>query len=424
MPTTRERHLPLRKQDLVELCAADARLPAADRTGFRDFCRILQSVFHFEFHAQLEELKRCHAPFDPDADTVPIAAAPAGDQAQLLQGLTDGLTRLLEAANYEQVPPETRNASLRGESLFRVRLAVDFDDFEHLLLFRRGTSEHTATLRTWFGLRRRQITFENYDRVALLLRFKDRAWFERKGRRMLPFTPGATVLKLFRNVPAADLEMLFPNTEVRMKPIDMLLIGVPAAVSGVVVLTTKLLGTLLLLGSLFAFWLGLRDDEVVLDQTALVALAVGLGTLGAFVWKQWNRFKTRKIRFLQALTENLYFKNLDNNAGVFHRLLDDAEEEEVKEAMLAYWFLLTNDLPLSTEQIDRGVEGWLRERTCVEVDFDVADAAAKLVRLGLVLRTGESWTARPLADAKAVLDRAWDGYFQFGSASPAPSSSA
>jgi len=76
---------------------------------------------------------------------------------------------------------------------------------------------------------------------------------------------------------------------VRMKPIDMLLIGVPAAVGGVVVLVTKLLGTLLLLGSLFAFWLGLRDDEVVLDQTALIALAVGTGTLAVFVWKQVHR---------------------------------------------------------------------------------------------------------------------------------------
>jgi hypothetical protein len=35
---------------------------------------------------------------------------------------------------------------------------------------------------------------------------------------------------------------------------------------------------------------------------------------------------------LEALKENLYFRNLDNDAGVFHHLLDAAEEEEVKEA--------------------------------------------------------------------------------------------
>lgn len=414
MAPSRDRHLPLRRHDVVELCAADARLPAADRAAFRDLCRILQGVFHFEFHAQLEELKRCHAPFDPDADTVPIGATTPAERQQLHDGMVAGLTQLLQAGNYEPIPRRTLEDSLRGESLFQVRLAVDFDDFEDLLLFRRGGSERTATLRTWGGLRKRTITFANYDRVALLVRFRDQAWFDGKKRRELPFVPGSTVLKLFRNVPAADLEMLFPNTEVRMKPIDMVLIGVPAAVGGVVVLVTKLLGTLLLLGSLFAFWLGLRDDEVVLDQTALVALAVGAGTLAVFVWKQVNRFKTRKIRFLKALTENLYFKSLDNNAGVFHRLLDDAEEEEGKEAMLAYWFLHTSAGPLTSEAIDRGVERWLQERAGRRVDFDIADAAHKLARLGLVTQQGDEWTALPLADAKAVLDRAWDGYFEFG----------
>lgn len=420
----REHHLPLTKHDVVDLCAADPRLPAADRPAFRDFCRILQSVFHFEFHTQLEELKRCHAPFDPDTDTVPVHQPTPAEREQMQRGLTEGLTKLLRAANYEEIPRETLAASLRGESLFRVKLAVDFDDFAEMLLFRRGTTEDSVVLREWFGLRRRTITFANFHRVALLVRFREQAWFDAKKRRDLPFTPGATVLKLFRNVPAADLEMLFPNTEVRMKAIDKVLLGVPAAVGGIVVLATKLLGTILLVGALFAFWLGLRDEPVELDQAALVALGVGVVTLGAYVWKQWNRFKTRKIRFLKTLTENLYFKNLDNNAGVFHRLLDDAEEEECKESVLAYWFLLVSPQPLTTPEVDRGVEAWLRERTRRDVDFDVADAAKKLVRLGLVTREGERWTAVPLAKAKSVLDRAWDGYFQFGAASARPSSNA
>jgi hypothetical protein len=37
--------------------------------------------------------------------------------------------------------------------------------------------------------------------------------------------PGVTLLKLFQNVPKADLEMLIPNTTVRMFNLDKLLIG-------------------------------------------------------------------------------------------------------------------------------------------------------------------------------------------------------
>ena len=416
MVAPREHHLPLRRHQLVELCAADPRLAASDREAFRDFCRILSGVFHFEFHAELERLKACHAPFDPDTDTVELAAPGQDELPRLHADLVAGLERVLRAANYERVPHATLVESLQGESLFQVRLAVDFEDFEQILLFRRGQSEREATVATWGGLRKKTISFVNYSRVVLLVRFRPAEYFAAQPRRDLAFAPGTTVIKLFRNVPAADLEMLFPNTTVRMKTLDKLLIGVPAAVGGVLVVTTKLLGTLLLIGALLAFWLGLRQEPVELDQAAMVALAVGLGTLGVFVWKQVNRFKTRKIRFLKALTENLYFKSLDNNAGVFHRLIDDAEEEEGKEAILAYWYLLTASGPATADERDRGVEAWLQARIERTVDFEVHDAAAKLERLGLVTRVGDRLQALPLAQAKAALDRTWDGYFEFGTA--------
>ncbi len=38
---------------------------------------------------------------------------------------------------------------------------------------------------------------------------------------------------------------------------------------------------------------------------------------------------------MKTLTDNLYFKNLDNSTGVFHHLIDTAEEEEFKVAILA-----------------------------------------------------------------------------------------
>ena len=42
--------------------------------------------------------------------------------------------------------------------------------------------------------------------------FKDEAHFEaNKDIDDLPFRPGSTIIKLFQDVPRADLEMLFPN---------------------------------------------------------------------------------------------------------------------------------------------------------------------------------------------------------------------
>jgi hypothetical protein len=68
------------------------------------------------------------------------------------------------------------------------------------------------------------------------------------------------------------------------------------------------------------------------NQGQLVALGAALAAFGGYLVRQFTKFKNRKIQFMKALSENLYFRNLDNDVGVFHHLLDAAEEEEVKES--------------------------------------------------------------------------------------------
>lgn len=198
-----------------------------------------------------------------------------------------------------------------------------------------------------------------------------------------------------------------------MKTTDKLVIGVPAAISGVVVVSSKLGATMVLLGAAGAFWLGVRDEPVVIDQTALIALATGFAALGAYLWKQFSNFKNRKILFMKALADNLYFRNLDNNVGVFHRLIDDAEEEESKEVILASYFLLTRG-EATADQLDQVIEAWLQEQGSDAVDFEVSDALAKLKRLGLAEQQDDGrWRSVPLDAARAKLDVLWDDQFQF-----------
>ena len=244
------------------------------------------------------------------------------------------------------------------------------------------------------------------------MRFRDAAYFAAQGRIDLAFEPGSIMLKLFQNVPEADLEMLFPNTEVRMKLADKLAIGIPAAVSGMVVLTTKLGATLVLVGALAAFWLGLRAEPVSVDQAALLALASGLGALGGYLWKQFSSFTNRKIRFMKALADSLYFKNLDNNVGVFHQLIDAAEEEESKEVILAYHFLCTRG-PLTSAALDAAIETWFEQQLQVRLDFEITDALRKLERLQLASVDGALWSVPAVDEARRRLDARWDALFDY-----------
>jgi len=404
-PETRYRFIPFRKSDIVQMCLQENQLRGQE-DDFRQLCHMLGSVFHFEFHQVVEALKENYAPIDPDADTRSIDL----NSPPIERGFVELMNGLLEKANYECISEDELNLALNEASMFRIRLHVDFDDFSEVLLFCRGVSQRQETLSSLFGLMKRTIRFSNYDRVVLYLRFRDD--FSQSKGQLPACKPGATLLKLFQNVPRADLEMLFPNTTVRMRLIDKLIIGVPAVISGGVVLTTKLGASLVLAGSLLGFWLGLSSEPAELNKTALMVLLAGVVALGGYLWKQFNNFKNRKIRFMQALTQNLYFKNLDNNAGVFHRIANDAEEEECKEAVLAYYFLLSSKKTMNRAQLDYKIEQWLADKWQCRVDFEINDALNKLLVLQLVKETDGQLSVVPITQGIKNLDQRWDDYYR------------
>ena len=119
---------------------------------------------------------------------------------------------------------------------------------------------------------------------------------------------------------------------------------------------------------------------------------------------------------MKALADNLYFKNLDNNAGVFYHLIDTAEEEEFKEAVLAYYFLLTAGKPLTKNALDQRIENWLADRWECHIDFEIGDAIQKLQRLKLITGDDDYLRCVPLISAKQQLDAIWDNFFTYDQA--------
>jgi len=409
----RNRFIPFRKSDIIEMCVNDSRLSEHDQKLFIQFCHILKSLIHFEFHDQVETLKDCYSPFNPDADTWLNYDYSEQKKKALQKKLVEGLDSILDAANFQKITETDLEEALKEESLFKIRLGVDFNDFEEVIFYQRGESFKEEIRVKYFGLKKTPLRFTNYDRVMIYIKFKDEDYFKAKKQKTLYFTPGSTIIKLFQNVPKADLEMLFPNSEVRMKTIDKLIIGIPAAVSGIAVIATKLGASILLIASVISFWLGLNKREVKIDQQHLIALALGLATLGGFLFKQVNKFKNRKIRFMKALSDNLYFKNLDNNTGVFHHLVDAAEEEEFKEAILAYYFLLVEDRELTITALDETVERWFESKHNCRINFEIEDAFKKLKRWGLVDLDKDIIRRKNLNDAMQQLDEIWDNYFPY-----------
>ena len=90
------------------------------------------------------------------------------------------------------------------------------------------------------------------------------------------------------------------------------------------------------------------------------------------------------------MIHKLYYLTLANNASVLTRLIDSAEDEEYKEAMLAYFFLWRGagePEPWTVRRLDARIERLpAARRPAIEINFEVADALTKLFRLGLAHR--------------------------------------
>jgi ABC-type glycerol-3-phosphate transport system substrate-binding protein len=165
-----------------------------------------------------------------------------------------------------------------------------------------------------------------------------------------------------------------------MRRLDKAAILVPMGVS-IVMAASKVLLSLTAIWGAVQFAVGLSKDPPAVSGGWLIVVA-GCGTLLGIAMGAYTKYQKRRLEYTSAYTETLYYQTLDSEAGAFLRVLDEAFEEEAKEAVLAWVFTRRHgDLPL--DELDARVERWLEEKTGRKVDFEVEDAVGKLERLGV-----------------------------------------
>jgi hypothetical protein len=223
---------------------------------------------------------------------------------------------------------------------------------------------------------------------------------------------GAALVKHFRGVAAPELVTLHPGARPSMRPRDQAMLAGPAVVAGVPVLL-NLWPALTVIFAVLAAYFGAQGVIEESELKRALAAVSGLIAVGAFVMRQRLKYEAQTLRYQKQLADTVYFRNIANNSGVLDLLVGAGEEQDAKEAFLAYAILRREGRPLVKAEIDNFCEAFLRERFALEIDFEIQDALAKLERLGLVTLEGGAYTAIAPAEALTKLDAAWDGLFNF-----------
>jgi Protein of unknown function (DUF3754) len=214
----------------------------------------------------------------------------------------------------------------------------------------------------------------------------------RRLRGLLPATVTSdyVYIKLFKNMPRSDVEMIFPNTKVRFRLFDKVKFGVTAS-SG---LGMGVFGTISKLAML----------------SNPYTLAAAIAGLGGVALRQASNFVNQRTRYMVVLAQNLYFHAMADNRGVMTLLADRAAEEDIKEEMLLYSVLAKERVNVANlRHVDEAIEQYLTTTFGIDVDFDVEDALKRLKQEGIVteLPDGTLETLPPHA-ATLHIDKLWD----------------
>lgn len=149
----------------------------------------------------------------------------------------------------------------------------------------------------------RPSTRERYKRVIIAVRAKN----QRK-----------LILKTFKDIPCPNLEHLLPEGKIQMSRFDQVLVGLSLTI-GVTAAVVKLITVM-------------ADHHVGVLPIATIAAIVLLA-------RTWNVYTNRRNKYLADLTQTLYFKSMANNRALLTLVVDRAEDEAYKAAMLAYSFI-------------------------------------------------------------------------------------
>ncbi len=405
-----ERFIPVSTEALIATLI-DRNEISKQKQAFQLFCDRYRSLYHSQTYPNYQRLTRYYAPFNPDIEGLKSCDYNALEKQNLQTNLLSEISSLLNNANYEKLTLEQLQIALTETSPYGIEVSVDFNDFSEILLFYQGRAIRREKKRNWKSLFLKKKTIETkiYNRLFILLKPKSliQKTEELATIKDIPLTKAAdkisrkhhqsTVdddkiyIKLFKNIPRSDLEMLFPNTKIKMRLFDKLKITVTGGggtIGGVLTIMSKL--------------------AVAIDPIAMATAIFGFAGL---LWRQVSKIFFQRTKYMAELAKNLYYYNLDNNLGAIAHLNDMAAASEAKETLLSYFFLLTQG-KMTVIDLDQKIEQFIKDEYGIAVDFEINDGLAKLKKLGLLIQKENKLSVVPLEETTPILQQHWLACFE------------
>lgn len=386
-----EHYVPLHASDLIEFLVQHPEMDSHLSDKFRQIAALILSMQHHLYRQHHSRLIYSYAALDPDLVKMLSSIPIAPQRNRLAEQVRDQVRQALQFANYRLLSREEIEESLRLASVWGVRMRVRFDLQDWMDVYAMGSAIGHRTRRRWQNFFRKSTEeIPVYSRLAVI--FRPSLEHPQK------FDARFVYLRLFKNVPRRDIDMMLPGAGIQMSWLDHSRIVLPSLYT-VAVTIWRIVRNVFLLALFGVF--------KTVGIAILVLLALGYGVKNLF------SFRSNMVRrYMLNMAQSLYFQSLDNNAGVLLQILEEAEQQQSCEAILVYYAIAScEDRRSNLEGINQRCRNILMEATGLEILFDATKALDNLSRFLIVHQTQDYWIAQSMPEAIVSLDALWDSWF-------------
>jgi Protein of unknown function (DUF3754) len=407
-----EKFIPVDRKDIISQVLDKQFQPGGQRALAGEVLRYICILRQAESAKSLDELVELYDAFNPDDETVNLVEISAGQRKLQLEALKKSVIDLVSSANYIEIDQTALEKILEQESGGGFLAEVDLSDYDFHLLYYRGLVKDMIRVKSWkrLWLFEHKVEAEAYRRLFIGLKLKplesrvaeliEEGMTRRKAERLVRRSRNHQMLegvsehtlhlKVFRLIPKSELEILFPNARIRFTLFDKLWLWLGSGGSTV-----------------FAIVMAALKFVAAVAISLFFVLITIAGAVGAIFRTVTSFFNTR-TRYMAKLAKSLYFHNIGSNQSVLTLLTDEAEEEDIKEAILTYALLLRHG-HRGLDAVKYEAEKFLKDEFDVECDFDIEDGCVHLRVLGLLVEDDHgNPRIRDLHDAREHLASKWN----------------
>jgi len=367
-----KKFIPMTRRTLIrKITQLNHLVKENEKEQFIDFTQSLEHSLSRSYQGVAKELKQLYDPLNPDKET--IVAKHVGKKERLDNEfwLLKQLSHQLERANFTEIPRDYLIQVLEEHPVYEgVQVDVDIKKYEVLRAWALSESElpievngYYAKLKyyvnVWFLRWPKSIPI--YKRVVLAIRVKKQ---------------NKLMLKAFKDIPKNGMEYFLPIGKISMSKFDKGFIATTVSIGALSVLI-KVLSSLIEYQVHWTYAIG--------GVTTFLAL------------KSWNAYKNKRNTYLAKHSKLLYYKTIATNRALLNLIVDRAEDEIFKSALIAYIFIRNENTmkelllededvvkQITVSELKTNIENWMMNRYQLDIHFNPTNAINQLQNLGLL----------------------------------------